>query len=290
MTRFRPVAPRLVLFLLLSLMVSTAQATDERRLVRKAIEVARSLRQSDNLYDQFAGAGILVEIGDKKSLQFLVDNLAHPDWSLMRSAIDTLLNVQHPAGLDVIYRYAATTDDGMFMKFLAESCAIRPREDMGEFLARSLELDDLWVKKHALQALAMTPLDDKEARMRAIAEDEHEDSVSRAYAYYALVDTAARDESIAKLIDIAMHWGAEAQEAAAVALGRVDTTATREALENLREARTYKVQVAAMVSEAGFGVREAVEALADLIVNGKGLDPSVAAASVRRLPPDMAER
>ncbi|MEQ8663860.1 MAG: hypothetical protein RLW62_23825, partial [Gammaproteobacteria bacterium] len=92
------------------------------------------------------------------------------------------------------------------------------------------------------------------------------------------------------LIDIAMHWGAEAQEAAAVALGQVDSAATRAALEHLRDARTYKVQVAAMVSEAGFGVQEAVEAMADLIVNGKGLDPSVAAASVRRLPPVMAQR
>ena len=281
---------RLLISLLLLGLCATAQAADEKRLVRDAVEVARALRQSDNLYDQFAGAGILVEIGDKDSLQLLVDNLAHPDWSLMRSAIDTLLNVQHPAGLDVIYRYAAATEDGMFMKFLAESCAIRPREDMAEFLVESLELDDVWVRKHALQALAVTPLNNKERRMRAIAEDEQLDPTSRAYAYYALMDTAARDESLSKLIEISDNWGAEAQEAAAVALGLVDNAATRAALEDLRDASTYKVQVAAMVSEAGFGVKEAMQAMADIIINGKGLDPSVAAASVRRLPAPMAAR
>ena len=220
---------RLAMSVFLLCLWMTAQAADEKRLVREAVEVARTLRQSENLYDQFAGAGILVEIGDKDSLQLLVDNLAHPDWSLMRSAIDTLLNVQHPAGLDVIYRYAAATEDGMFMKFLAESCAIRPREDMAEFLVESLELDDVWIRKHALQALAVTPLNNKETRMREIAEDEKLDATSRAYAYYALMDTSARDESLDKLIEISSNWGAEAQEAAAVALGLVDNAATRAA-------------------------------------------------------------
>ena len=114
---------------------AAAAAEDaELRLVRDAVGVARDLRESEDVYDQIAGAGTLVEIGDKDSLQFLVDHLSHTDWSMMRSAIDTLLNVEHPAGLDVIYRYAAATKDAMFMKFLAESCASHPREDMADSL------------------------------------------------------------------------------------------------------------------------------------------------------------
>ena len=126
--------------------------------------------------------------------------------------------------------------------------------------------------------------------MRAIAEDMSLDNTTRAYAYYALMDTPAREESIGRLVDIAKHWGDDAQEAAAVALGMVENEVTRETLKSLRSARTYKVQMAAMASEAGFGVEEAVDALARTIAQGKGLDPSVAAASLRRLPAPIVER
>ncbi|MGR8919584.1 MAG: HEAT repeat domain-containing protein [Gammaproteobacteria bacterium] len=257
---------------------------DEARLVRHAVEVARELRGSDNVYDQMSGAGTLVEIGDKESLQFLADNLGHSDWVLKRSAIDTLLNVEHPAGLDVLYRYSAVVDEGVYMKFLSESLASRPREDMAEFLMESVAMDDVWVRKHALQALAVTPLDDKEIRMRAIAEDETQDAVTRAYAYYALLDTPARQHSAEKLIEISANWGPEAQEAAAVGLGRVDSDASRAALASLRDAGTYKVQIAALASQAGFGNEAATDTLVRVIATGKGLDPSVAAASLRRMP------
>lgn len=285
---------KLLIVALAATVFATALPADEsieqKRAVRQAVDIARELRQSDNIYDQFAAAGTLAEIGDKESLQFLTDNLAHSDWVVMRSAIDTLLNVQHPSALNVIYRYAAITEDKMFMKFLSESLASRPREDMADFLLESLDVDDLWVRKHALQALALTPLEDKEARMRAIAEDFGQDTTSRAYAYYALMDTAARDESAQKLVDIAYKWNAEAQEAAAVGLGQMDTEATREALKSLRKASTYKVQIAALASEAGFGNEESIDHLVSIIGHGKGLDPSVAAASLRRLSPEVVKQ
>ena len=94
------------------------EADEAKEIVREAIQVAKELRASESYYDQYAGAGILVDIGDKDSLQFLVDGLADNDWVLMRSAIDTLLTVRHPYGLDVLYRYAEQTTDAIFMKFL----------------------------------------------------------------------------------------------------------------------------------------------------------------------------
>ena len=108
-------------------------ATDEERVVRDAVEVAQELFVSDDFYDQIAGAGTLVDIGDKESLQFLTDFMDHDDWSLMRAAIDMMLSVQHPAGVDLIYRLASIRTTGVFMKFLVESIASKPREDMAEF-------------------------------------------------------------------------------------------------------------------------------------------------------------
>lgn len=279
-----------LLLTLLFLLPATVAATDNKRLVRDAVAVARELRVSENIFDQFAGAGILVDIGDKDSLQFLADSLGHPEWSIMRSAIDTLLNVQHPAGVDLIYRYAAITEDKVFMKFLSESLAARPREDMAEFLMESIALDDPWVRKHALQALATSGLDDKVARMRPIAEDREVDSVSRAYAWYALIDTEAQEESIDNLIAIAGLGSSEAKEAAAVGLGQVDNPSTRASLRTLRETGIYKVKVAALASEAGFGDDESIDMLVRIIATGDGLDASDAAASVRRLPSAVARR
>jgi len=83
-------------------MPSQAETLDKEALINRARQVAVELRRSENYYDQIAGAGTLVELGDKDALQFIADNLSHTDWVVLRSAIDTLLSVQHPAGVDVI--------------------------------------------------------------------------------------------------------------------------------------------------------------------------------------------
>lgn len=271
---------------------SAAAAADdvqsEPRMVREAVAVARALRKSDNMYDQIAAAGTLVDIGDKDALQFLADTMQHSDWSLMRSAIDMLLNVQHPAGVDLIYRCAQLNPEGVFVKFLSESLASHPREDMGEFLMNALTIDDSWVRKHALQALATIPVNDKEKRIRKIAEDQSQDSMTRAYAYYVLMDTPARAQSVEKLLDLAANGSADAQEAAAVGLGLEHTAKTLAALDVLQTSENLRAQVAAVTSAAGFGEASAIARIVDTIANGKGMDPSVAAASVRRLPGPIA--
>ena len=264
-------------------------ATDEERAVRDAVEVAQELFVSDDFYDQIAGAGTLVDIGDKESLQFLTDFMDHDDWSLMRAAIDMMLSVQHPAGVDLIYRLASIRTTGVFMKFLVESIASKPREDMAEFLMNAImESDDSWVQRYALQALAVMPLDDKEARITAFAEDESTYLTERAYAYYALMDTPSRENSLARLIEISSTGDSLAQEVAAVGLGLVDNDETKAALAYMQSLDAPTVQLAAMASVAGFGAEDAIAQLIDTIVNGKGLDASVAAASIRRLPVDIA--
>lgn len=267
----------------------TAGQTDSR-MVRDAVLVARQLRKSENIYDQVAAAGTLVDIGDKDALQFLADTLAHPDWSLMRSAIDMLLNVQHPAGIDLIYRASQIDPEGVFVKFLSESLATRPREDMAEFLMTALKADDSWVKKHALQALARLPFNDKEKRIRSIAEDEQQDSMTRAYAYYVLMDTAARQQSLDKLLDLAANGSPDAQEAAAVGLGMVKNAKTQAALHALEGSDNARAQLAAYASDAGFGSAAAISKIVDKIAHGEGMESAVAAASIRRMPGPIASQ
>ena len=269
---------------------SSGEAQTDSRMVRDAVLVARQLRKSENVYDQVAAAGTLVDIGDKEALQFLADTLSHPDWSLMRSAIDMLLNVQHPAGIDLIYRASQINPEGVFVKFLSESLATRPREDMAEFLMTALKADDSWVKKHALQALARLPFNDKEKRIRSIAEDERQDSMTRAYAYYVLMDTSARPQSLDKLLDLAANGSPDAQEAAAVALGLVKNAKTQAALHSLEGSDNARAQLAAYASDAGFGSDAAISKIVDKIAHGDGMESSVAAASIRRMPGPIASQ
>jgi HEAT repeat protein len=284
--------PTLVLAALLtggSSFMASADPTSERA-VRDAVAVARELRGSDNLFDQIAGAGTLADVGDKESLQFLADNANHDDWSMMRSAIDMLLTIEHPAGVDLLYRFASINPEGVFLKFLSESLASRPREDMGEFLMSALEIDDLWVTRYALQALAEIPLPDKEARISKFIDEKAKDSATRAYGYLVLMGTAARPRSLTELIELSESGTVEAQEAAAVALGQVDNPETKSALAHLRAATDHRVQIAAMASQAGFGSEEATTNLIKIIAYGKGLEQSLAAASLRRMPGPVAVR
>lgn len=282
-----------LLCLLLPLLAATPLAADDttdERAVRDAVAVARQLRGSENLFDQIAGAGTLADVGDKESLQFLADNANHDDWSMMRSAIDMLLTIEHPAGVDLLYRFASINPEGVFLKFLSESLASRPREDMGEFLMSALDVDDLWVTRYALQALATIPIADKEARITKFIDEKARDSATRAYGYLVLMDTTAQPHSLDMLIELSENGTVEAQEAAAVALGQVDNAATKLALEHLRAATDQRVQIAALASQAGFGSDEAITKLIKIIAYGKGLEQSLAAASLRRMPGPIAAK
>ena len=167
---------------LLTCNMAYSELTTERLAhLNKARLVAKELRNSDNYYDQIAGAGTLVEFGDKEALQFIADNLNHTDWVLMRSAIDTLISVRHPSGVDVIYRAAETIKDTVFLKFLTESLSFKARDDMGEFLVELLNEDDQWVKKHAMQAIDFIDFGGKEETLNRLVESDDSDPIIRAY-------------------------------------------------------------------------------------------------------------
>jgi hypothetical protein len=75
---------------------------------------------------------------------------------------------------------------------------------------------------------------------------------------------------------------------AAVALGLVDSVETKAALKHLQEDGDLRVRIAALASEAGFGGDEAIGRLIEVIALGKGLDASLGAASLRRIPAPVA--
>ncbi len=273
----------------LSLCADEISSESREALIDRARSVALALKDSENYYDKITGAGTLVELGDKEALRFIAESLGQNDWVLLRSAIDTLLSVQHPSGTDVVYRAAETINDRVFLKFLAESLTHKAREDMSGFLIDLLEEDDQWVKKHAMQALDFIEFENKKKILSDLASSEERDKVIRAYAYMGLVKRDATAEEIENIIKIAKEWDSSAKEAAAVALGRVDSKRSREVLRELRNSRYPKVSIAALASEVGFGLEDSRDRLIEIIVSGKGLDPSVAAASLRRMPRDVSE-
>lgn len=266
---------------------------DDARVVRHAAQVARELFQSDNYYDQISGAGILVDIGDAAALEYLLNMLEHPDHSFKRAVIDVLLSVQHPTGIDAVQRLASNGADGAFVKFLSESLASRPYDAVADsiliqLMLDALVLDDVWIKKHMLQALAHAPLSGHEARILEIAEDETQDPISRAYANVALLNTSDQARSLNRLIELSVDGSLEAKEAAAIAFGQVDNERTRAALRKMHAETNPFVKLAVLTSEAGFGEDQAIVGLTQIIINGGTLDGPAAAASLRRLPPAVA--
>ena len=151
-------------------------------------------------------------------------------------------------------------------------------------------MGNLWVQKFALQALAVMPVDDKEERLLAFIHGDSISGVVRGYAYYALMLTENRDSALRELLAIAAGTDDQAQEAAAIGLGLVDSSETKAALQKLQSTSTPTVKIGALASLAGLGDKKATAELIETVVNGVGLDSSVAAASLRRMPAGIAAK
>ena len=260
---------------------------EDRIFVDHAIKVARELTQSKNVFDRLTAAGTLVDIGDKASLALLLETARSTDFVVQRSAIDTLLSVQHPDGLDTIYRVAS--EDQGFRNFLIESLATRPRKDMGEFLIHVLGTEDSpRTQRYALQALIKSDTPRLFERMTEFVADDRIDATTRAYVYCVLSDLGHGSEVFAKLLEIVDTGSGSQQEAAAVALGLIDTGESRIALGKLRGSSDQRVVLAALASDAGLGNDEAVSQMVHLITYGKPMEATVAAGSLKRLPPRVA--
>ena len=258
-------------------------------IVNDAVAVARTLYQSENLYDQILGAGTLSDIGDPDALALLEEVARGSDIVYQRSAIDTLIGVQHPNGIDLIYRLAA--EDQSFTQFLTQSLATNPREDMSDFLLSLLRDAKPVVQQYAIQALVHQK--DSDAAVDIVTEVIASPDVlltTRAYGYYFLAQKGHGGDVEKQLLDVVATGDMNQREVAAVALRYLDTAASREALVRLQRSTDARVSLAAMSSQAALGNEQSIAELLNVIARGKSLNAEVGASSLRRLPPQLAHQ
>ncbi|MGR9090372.1 MAG: HEAT repeat domain-containing protein [Gammaproteobacteria bacterium] len=256
-------------------------------IVNDAVAVARTLYQSENLYDQILGAGTLSDVGDPDALALLEEVARSSDIVYQRSAIDTLIGVQHPNGIDLIYRLAA--EDQSFTQFLTQSLATNPREDMTDFLLSLLRDSKPVVQQYAIQALVHQK--DSDAAIQVVSEVISAPDVlltTRAYGYYYLAQKGRGGEVEKQLLDVVATGDMNQREVAAVALRYLDTAASREALVRLQRSTDARVSLAAMSSQAALGNEQSIAELLNVIARGKSLNAEVGASAIRRLPPELA--
>ena len=257
--------------------------------VNRAVEVARELLQSDDSYDRILGAGTLSDVGDQDALALLEEYARSSDIIYQRSAIDTLIGVQHPNGIDLIYRLAS--EDATFTQYLTQSLATNPRDDMGEFLLGVLQESTPEVQRYAIQALVH--MKDASAAVDIINEvvDSPESGLTtKAYGYYFLAQRGYGSEVEQRLLDIVATGDLGQREVAAVALRYLETSAALEALEKLQRSQDPRVALAALSSHAALGDQPSLDELLNVIARGKSLNAEVGASAIRRLPPELAYR
>ena len=276
-------------FLLTLIFSSILFANDQKELKDLVRATATKYYNAENIYDRFSGASTLIDFGEEEPLKFVVEQLFSGDFIIMRHAIDTLLSVSHPSAPDIINRAIERIEDDVFLKFVTESLSKRSRPDMYQILLDLVESEDPWVVKHSMQSIDMVEFSEKQELLTSFISSPDTDEIIKAYSYMGLAKLTPNNKEIQKkLIEFGKNGTKDTREAAAVGLGRIDSEAARQALRELRNSNQPNVQIAALGSEVGLGMTEPREKLFELILNGKGLDPTVAAASIRRMPREVA--
>ena len=250
-----------------------------------AVKVAKTMMNSPDIYDRILAAGALADIGDKQALTLLAKCLEVDDPVVQRSAIDTLLTGVHPNSIDVLFKSAERSP--VVLGLMAESLASVPREGMGELLAKALREQSDFVKKHALQALARVPGSGQDAAVRELIDSTQTANSIRAYGKYVLLADGQRDLA-ADFLQAAKSGNTDIREVAAVALGLVDTKASRAALLVLTKEEDQRVALAALGSSAALGDPDAPGKIIHTIAYGKPLQASVMAGAMKRLPGPLA--
>ena len=290
--------PRILALLFVSAAISEAVSaqTDELDQVRnlllvsEATSVARDLSVSNDMFDQIAAVAVLADVGDKAAIEFLAAGLESTDFLYQRAVVDTLLSLRSADGVEVLRRYMEAAEDLGFLRYLMESLASHPLPAMISFLIEALDHYDPVVKKFALQSLSQLHFENHDSRIHLLENDAEEIVQVRAYAWNVLLDSPHRRESIERLLEMSRLGSPEAKEVVAVALGRVDTPRTREALVELMSSNDERVALAALTSSAGLRDEAAARELEWTIVYGDGLHRAAAASGLKRIDPVVASR
>ncbi|MGR8947556.1 MAG: HEAT repeat domain-containing protein, partial [Gammaproteobacteria bacterium] len=247
-----------------------AESNLDRSIVNRAVEVAGQLFKSANPYDQISGAGTLTDIGDANALKVLITYAESEDFVYQRSAIDTLTHVQHPRGLDAVYRIAANTPQALH--FLTQSLATNPREEMGEFLVGVLTSDKPLIQQYALQALVQIPDADAIEATKALVGNKSTRRSTKAYGYYLLASRGLGAEVEPDLMELIRLGDMDAKEVAAVALAYVPGDEARRTIKKLTQSEDARVQLAALATDASFGNTDSLKEFSRIITHGKNMN------------------
>ena len=267
---------------------ATAAEPDDTSLYR-ALDVAREMMNSNDIYDRILAAGALSDIGDTQALVLLERCIAIDDIVIRRSAIDTLITASHPNSINLLLK--AASENTEVLGLMAESLASVPRDDMGDLLVEALDGGSTdFVKKHALQALVRSAGSAENAAVRDLVAADGTSPVIRAYANYTLL--SGGDTSVGKTMLAAAGESAnpDIREVAAVALALVDSKESRVALDKLATEGDKRVALAAVASKAALGDQDAVGQIIQIIGYGPIMEATVMAGALKRLPPAMASQ
>ena len=279
----------LLLICSLSTVTATAVTDDSLGMVNKAVRIAAELLQSDNYYDRILGAGTLSDLGDQTALEVLEEFATGGDIVYQRSAIDTLIGVQHPNGLDLIYRLASQNQS--FTQFLVQSLATNPRDDMSEFLLGVLQEGRPDVQRYAMQALVH--MKDAESALdivNSVVDSPDYEATTKAYGYYFLARRGFGGDVEERMLKLAAAGDLYQREVVAVALMYLDTPRAMEALGILQKSTDPRVSLAALSSIAAHGDKKYINELIEVIARGKELNAEVGASALRRLPAELVHR
>lgn len=282
----RAAAAALIASLSMASFAGEQAASAEDKYVYDAVKVAQVLVESRDIYDRILAAGALAEVGDLSALAILERCVANSDLVIKRSAIDTLISAVHPNSTDLLFKSAS--DDPVVLGLLIESLASMPRDDMDDLLLDALQDGNLHTQRHALQALVRTAASGMDAEVQKLISDPATNSTVRAYAYYARVSSGHADEVMTAVIGLAESGDSAQKEVAAVALGLIDTDASKQALQTLSKETEQRVSLAALASNAGLGNDAAIAQLIQLIAYGTPMESAVLAGSLKRMPGAMA--
>lgn len=251
-----------------------------------AVDVAREMMNSKDIYDRILAAGALSDIGDAQALALLEQCIAVDDIVIRRSAIDTLITATHPNSVNLLFKSASKNPE--ILGLMAESLASIPRDDMGDLLVEALGPDSTdFVKRHALQALVRSAGSAEDDAVRALVANEQTSPVIRAYGQFTLMVDGDADARNA-MLSAAEESTADVREVAAVALGFVDSKEAKDKLATLAKESDQRVALAAVASKAALGDDDAIAQIIQLIGYGKPMEATVMAGALKRLPPQMA--
>ena len=268
-------------------LAADAGETETDRSLYRAVDVARDMMQSQDIYDRILAAGTLSDIGDTQALALLEKCIDFDDIVIRRSAIDTLITATHPNSVNLLFKAASRNPE--VLGLMAESLASIPRDDMGDLLLEALDGGTDYVKKHALQAMVRSAGKLEDTAVRALVANQDTSPVIRAYGEYTLLvggDAHAR----AAMLAAADESNPDVREVAAVGLGLVDSKASRDKLTLLSKESDERVALAAIASKAALGDDDAIAQIIKTIGYGKPMEAIVMAGALKRLPPAMASQ